>query len=636
MLDVLRKRKRSWVVTFLLALIVVVFVLFYGGNKMREQGSEKVAEVNGETISQQEFAVQYQKLGDMYRDLFKGQLTPEAIKNLKLKSTAMENLIDRRLLLQESRRLRLDVSDEELMSAIARAPEFQIDGRFSKNRYLQVLAANRLNPTRFEDEQREQLLIQKLSDVVQDAARVSENEVRERYAFAEERVNFHFIRLAAPDFLPQAGVTEEEIKSYYERNKAALTEPLKVRVEYVVYPFEQFAGKAEVSDKEIEAYYQAHREAEFHQQKSFRMRRILLRIPAGGDAGQAAAARARAEAALKEARAGKNFTDLVKQYSEDPGAAQGGDTGWIAQGQLIKSLDEPVFKLKKGDVSAVLESPAGYHIFKIEDVKEEKKTGLKEAAPGIVRALKAEKGKSEAARAADQDREKASSGTDLSLLARPRGLTAKMTPLFGAADTLPDVAPGEDFKKTALAAAVKEVGPAVEAPNGYYLLRVAERKEPALPPLAAVHAEVERRAREAKALELAKKKAEALVADLKKEKDVDRVARANGVPVGETGWFTRSAPEIPKVGALADLKPGGVAISAAKPVADRPFAQNGSVYLFVFKAGQGADMERFDREKARLMEQALADKRQAMMKKFVDSLKAGAKIKLEPTILEES
>ncbi|HEX9445077.1 MAG TPA: hypothetical protein VGA73_13210, partial [Candidatus Binatia bacterium] len=76
-------------------------------------------------------------------------------------------------------------------------------------------------------------------------------------------------------------------------------------------------------------------------------------------------------------------------------------------------------------------------------------------------------------------------------------------------------------------------------------------------------------------------------------------------------------------------------ISAAKPVADKPFAQKHSIYLFVFKASQGADMERFDREKGRLMEQALADKKQAMMKKFVDSLKAGAKIKIEPAVLEE-
>ena len=50
MLDVLRKRKRSWVVTLLLGVIVIVFVAFYGGRNMREPGAEKVAEVNGETV----------------------------------------------------------------------------------------------------------------------------------------------------------------------------------------------------------------------------------------------------------------------------------------------------------------------------------------------------------------------------------------------------------------------------------------------------------------------------------------------------------------------------------------------------------------------------------------------------------
>ena len=57
MLDFLRKRKRSWVVTFLLGLVVVVFVLFYGGRYAREPGTEKVAEINGETISQSEFGI---------------------------------------------------------------------------------------------------------------------------------------------------------------------------------------------------------------------------------------------------------------------------------------------------------------------------------------------------------------------------------------------------------------------------------------------------------------------------------------------------------------------------------------------------------------------------------------------------
>ena len=635
MLDIVRKKKRSWVVTFLLAIIVIVFVAFYGGRNMREPGAEKVAEVNGEPISQRDFAVQYQKALDNYRNLLKGELSPEMLKSLKLKSKVMEDMIDRRVLIQETRRLGLTVSDDELMSAIGSAPEFQIEGRFSKNRYLQLLNINRVSAGQFEEDQREQLLLRKLLDVVQDNARVSEAEVRDSYAFDQEKVSFAFVRLGAGDFLAQTALTDADVKSYYDRNKAALTEPLKVRVEYVAYPFDHFAAKIEVGAKEIEDYYNRNREARFEQKKALKLRHVLVRAQAG-DAAQKTVARAKAEAALSEARAGKNFADVVKQYSDDPGAAQGGDLGWVTSGQLMPMLDAQVFALKKGEVSGVLESPLGYHIFKVEDVKEEKKTDIKEATPEIIKALKAEKGKAEAVRAADQDREKATSGSELSLLAKERGLAAKQTPLLSAADTFPEIGALDAFKRAAFSLGVKEVGAPVEAPNAYYLLRVVERKEPTLPPLETIRADVERKAKEAKALDLAKQKAKTVLEQLKKEKNVDAVAKANGLQAGETGSFLRGDAEIPKVGALTDVKPGGIPISAANPVADRFYIQGNNIYLFAFKGSQGADMTRFDSDKERLIQQALQEKRQATVKKFVDSLKARSHIEIEQSFLEES
>jgi peptidyl-prolyl cis-trans isomerase D len=633
MLDVLRKRKRSWVVIFFLAIIVVVFIAFYGGNKFREPGSEKIAEINGEAISQRDFAAQYQRTLDIYRNMMKRELTPEAQKTLKIKNTVLQDMIQRRLVLQETRRLGLAVSDDELMNSISRVPDFQVDGRFSKNRYLQVLSASRIATAQFEDDQREQLQMQKLMDVLQDSAQVSESDVRERYAYNQEKVSFAFIRVSTGDFLARQGADDAEIKNYYDKNKAALTEPLKVRVEYVFYPFEQFAAKADVSPKEIEDYYIRNREARFQQQKAVKLRHILVRAPA--DAAQKPAARAKADTALAEVRAGKNFADVVKQFSEDTGGPQGGDLGWISRGQLIPTLDEAVFGLKRGDVSGVLESPLGYHIFKVEDVKEEKTTALKEATPEITRALKAERGRTEAVRAADQDREKAA-GTELSLLAKERGLAAKQTPLLAASDTLPEVSALDEFKRSAFALAVKEVGAPVEAPNGFYLLRVVERKEPTLPPLDAIRASVERKVKESKAREAANQKAKELLDQLKKDKNAEAVAKANGVPSGETGWFLRSDAEIPKVGALTDVKPGGIPVSAANPVADRPYVLGDNVFLFVFKASQPADMQRFDKDKDRLMQEALQEKRQTMLKKFVDGLKAKARIKIDESFLEES
>ena len=105
MLDVLRKRKRSWIIIFLLGLIIVVFIAFYGGNKFHDPALQDIAEVNGEVITQREFVLHYQKELERYREMFKGSLTPELEKNLNLRGSLLEQLIEKRLILQEARNL---------------------------------------------------------------------------------------------------------------------------------------------------------------------------------------------------------------------------------------------------------------------------------------------------------------------------------------------------------------------------------------------------------------------------------------------------------------------------------------------------------------------------------------------------
>lgn len=635
MLDFLRKKKRSWVITLFLVMIVLVFILWGVGGYLNEPKLEILAEVNGEVISQREFEVHYQRLVEFYRGLFKGTLTQETLRGLNLRGAIVEELVQKRLLLQEARRLGLEMSDEEIMEALARVPEFQVDGRFSKNRYLQVLRSNRLSPAQFEVERREQITIQKLYDIIQDAIQVSDGELRERYSLEQERVNYHFVRLAAGDFASQVQVTPEEIKNYYERNREALKEPLKVQVEYLRYPFDYFSSQLQVSEKEAEDYYRTHRDAKFYQPKGIRLRHILLRLPAGGDPKQREAVRSKAEAALQESRAGKDFAGLARKYSEDPSAAQGGDAGWFAQGQLLPPVEKAAFALKKGEISGVVESALGYHILKAEEVREAKTKGLKEAREEIVRAIKAERGRGEAAKAADADRERVVSGSELSALAKERSLPLKVTPLFSNAEPLPEVGRAEDFHKAAFSLPVKELSPIIEGPNAYYLLRVNQRREPLVPPLESARLDIEKRLKETKAVELASQKANTLLGELKKQRDIKKLAADHGLRAEETGWFVRSEPEIPKVGVLQEIRPGGIPISSYQPVADRIYSQGTSLYLFAFKEGRAADMERFEKEKSQLHAQALAAKRRMALQKFVDGLKAKAKIAVSARALEE-
>jgi peptidyl-prolyl cis-trans isomerase D len=635
MLDFLRKRKRSWIITLLLGIIVITFVAFYGGSKYQNKGGADVAEVNGQVISQREFAVQYERAMNRYRELLKGSLTPEMLKNLNIKGNVLEELIQRRLVLQEAQSLGLTATDEELVNSLGQVPDFQVAGRFNKERYLQLLRANRLNPSEFEEEQREQLTMQRLYAVILDSVHVTDAEVRDRYRVEQEKINLTYVRLPLSDFIPEVKLTEDEIKQFYGRNKESLKEPLKIQVEYLSYPFDQFLSSAQISDKEIEDYYQVNRESKFHQAKQAKVRYISLRLAPTADAKQKDEVTARANRILADARAGKDFAQLAKQNSDDPSAQKGGDVGWIAQGQLPPTIDKPIFALAKGETSNVIETPGGLEIVKVEDIKEEKTQSLKEATAEITRILKTEKGKREAAGAADRDREKALSGSDFSKLAQDHGAAVSVTRWFSNGEVLPEIGPNQEFYKNAFALGGKEISPVIEGTGAYYVLRIKDRKEPTVPPLDAVRPNIEKGLKESKAHELLLQKANGLLEQLKKEKDIGRLAEQNRLKLEETGWFIRSAPQLPKIGELPEMKTGGIVLSAQKPLPERIYTQKDAAYILAFKERQEADMERFEKEKDTLTKQAVGESRQRVLQKFVEGLKAKAKIQVHTATLEE-
>jgi len=636
MLDFLRKRKRNWIITFFLGLIILSFVVFYGTGKLRDQTNIEIAEVNGETISQREFALQYERALERYRELFKGSLTPEMIKGLHLKANLIEELIQKKLVLQEARRLGIVVSDDDLADHLARAPEFQIGGRFSKDRYLQVLQVNRLVPAQFEEEQRDQLTLQRLYSVILDSVHVSDTEVRDRYLLEQEKINLAFIKLPLADFASDVKLTEDDIKTYYERNRESLKEPLKVQVEYLSYPYAQFSSAVQVSDPEIEEYYKAHRDSKFRKPKEVKVRYISLRLPPDADPNQRKAARERAERIVKEARSGKDFAELAKRESDDPAAPKGGDAGWIVQGQTAPEIETIIFSLAKGAVSDVVETPVGFQIFKAEDIKSERTLSLKEATDEITKALKAEKAKREAAQVADRDREKALSGAEWAQLAQQSGAKLNLTPLIASGQTLPEIGASQEFYKSAFSLSGKEISPIVEGKDAYYILRLKQRIEPAVPPLEAVKTRIERSLKESKAYELALQQGNRLLEQLKKDKDIVALAKANKLKVEETGWFVRGAGQVPKVGDLAEMKAGPLLVSEQKPIAARLYTQKDALYIFALKERQPADMDQFEKQKETLKKQALAESRQRALVKFLESLKAKAKIKVNTAFLEES
>jgi peptidyl-prolyl cis-trans isomerase D len=511
-----------------------------------------------------------------------------------------------------------------------------VAGRFNKDQYLRVLQANRLFPAEFEEEQRDQLTLNRLYSVILDSIQVSEAEVRERYRLEQEKINLHYIKLGLGDYLAEVKLNDDELKKFYDRTKDSLKEPLKLKIEYLAYPYERFTAGVQVSDKEIEEYYQTNQSAKFRKPKEIKVRYISLRPKPDAEAQQKDILRARAEAIVKDARAGKDFAQLAKANSDDPSAAKGGDLGWMTQGQLPPQL-APIFELEKGKVSDVIESPMGFQIVKIEDTKAEKTPTLKEAAAEITATLKIDKAKQETGKVAERDREKALSGADFNILAKESGATASVTNWLANGEVAPEIGQNQEFYKGAFALSGKEISQIVSGASAYYLLRVKERKEPSVPPLENVRPQIEKGLRESKAYELALQKGNSLLDQLKKDKDITKLAAANKLRLEETGWFQRNAPQLPKIGELADLRAsGGLTLSAQRPIPDKLYTQRDAAYVIAFKDSQPADMERFEKEKDNLKKQALAESRQRALIKFLESLKAKATIKINNAFLEAS
>ena len=121
--------------------------------------------------------------------------------------------------------------------------------------------------------------------------------------------------------------------------------------------------KVLVKPTDIATYYEKNPDR-FQQGETLRASHILVVVPAEANAQTRASLRARADAALKAAKAGQDFAKLARQYSQDSSAQRGGDLGFFPKGQMVPAFDQAAFALAPGQVSDLVETQFGYHIIK--------------------------------------------------------------------------------------------------------------------------------------------------------------------------------------------------------------------------------------------------------------------------------
>ena len=618
MLDFMRRHAQSWMIKFAVAAIAIVFI-FWGIWAPRGSREREMVKIDDQIITIPEVRNQYQMIRDQYQSIYRDRLTEDLIKKLNLKEQALKDLIYRILLLQEARHWGVTVSSEELQQNIEKYPSFQKDGHFHKATYESVLKRARMTPQEFEEKERQRLLINKVRGLITATVKVSDQEVLDAYQNIFDQLNLDVLTFSPAD-LPVAAPSPQDLQDYLSKHREDFKIPAKAKVLYVLCDPKDYMKRIEISPQEIEAYYQNNQE-KFGQPKRIKVRHILVKGDPR-DPKALAEAKQKAESIREEASKGKDFGQLAKQHSEDPGTKdKGGDLGYIARGQVVPEFESAAFSLPVGGISPVVQTPYGFHIIRVDEIQEARIEPLEKVKDQILSTLRLRKAREIAYDEADQAFALASKTKNLAEAAKQLKLAVKETGLFSAEETT-DLPP--KLKESALALSQGDISPVLRVGETFAVIQVIEKQEPRMPELKEIEAKVASALRREKQKEQALAKARELLEKLKKGGDLQSMARQAGFHLSETGYFERAAGP-PKLNPNDDLRKAIASLTPQDPFVPQPLLLEDKVYLFHLKGRKPADLEQFKTQKDLFRQSLLQQKKERVLMQWLEELLDQAK-----------
>ncbi len=639
MLKLVRKHSQSWLIKAILWLVVGAFVgtIFYSwGMGGAGQENNVLVTVNEENITLREYRKSFKQMRDFYRSQMKGADMQESMLK-SIKDATLENLINKRLLVEKARTEGLITTDFEVRERIKAIPAFQVDGQFKEDIYRNFLRNNSLAPKDFEEQTRLDLLVSKMENMVKGTAKVSEQEIREYSKKMGEKLTLSYLVFTGDQFEDQVVVEDEGLQSYFKENKDNFMLPEKRSAAYIFASADDFIKKAHVAEDEIEDYYYDNPE-EFKSPKEVHARHILAKFSGTNEKGAPSEkavkkAREKANSILKKLDAGDDFAELAKIHSDDPGSAKkGGDLGFFRKGMMVKPFEEEAFSLEKGETSGLVMSPFGYHIIKVEGIREESSKTLKEAKEGIVKIIKMKKGMRRAKRSILSLLEGMANQPDsLEKLAGEFNTKIQETkPLARTDRRAGELKNPMEAIRELFTLNEKEVGNPIEATGGYYLLQLKDTLPSSIPPLEEVKEKVQSAYKKEAARKLSGEKITQLAKELAEGKGLEEIGKKFNLKANDSEPMNRQT-----LGGEFRLNQEQVDNLFQKEVGGTDsFQQFDSYYLYTVKEKTKMDDSQLQEEKEKFRQKILGGKKESIFTAWLKSLRKEADVQINSSLLD--
>lgn len=530
MLEAIRDRAQGWIAKLILVLISIPFVLF-GIDSYFRNGSDEavVATVGKEKIKREE-------LTQSLRDVEAQMHLPV---NAAIRAAVLQGLIDQHVLQQHAKQEGMSVPDNMVAELIASVPAFQENGRFSAQRFDSWLSQQGKSAVKFEQELKGKILARQLDGALQQSSPLPQVAIDSVISANEQLWSVSVATLTPDSYLSGVQIDEAAAQRYYEAHPQEFAEPARAKVDYLVLSQNDLMQQIAVSDAEMKRYYEEHLK-QYQSQEERRASHILISVAETASDAQKAAARQKAEALLQQVRKNpKDFAELARKNSQDPGSAEkGGDLGMFGRGAMVKPFEDAAYRLKKGEISDLVQTPFGFHIIQLTDVRPGRTRTYDEVKNEIQAELKKQQALKKFAELADSFGNMVyEQGDSLQPAADALKLTIRHSDwlerkstgggMLGNAKLLEAIFSDDVLKNRRNTEAIEV------APNTLVSARIADYKPSGLRPYAGIKTALLQRLRHEQALHLAVKQGNEWLASLRQGKTV------SGPVWGETRELTR-------------------------------------------------------------------------------------------------
>ncbi|MNO64226.1 Peptidyl-prolyl cis-trans isomerase D [compost metagenome] len=467
--------------------------------------------MNGDKISQNELS----QAVDMQRRQLMQQLgkdfDPALLDEKMLRDAALKGLIDRKLLLQGAEDAKFAFSEQALDQVILQTPEFQVDGKFSSERFDQVIRQMGYSRMQFRQMLAQEMLIGQLRAGLAGSGFVTDAQVD---AFARlEKQTRDFATLTFKADPVAAKVTDDEVKAYYDEHAKEFMSPDQVVIDYLELKKSAYFDQVTVKDDELQELYQKEI-ANLAEQR--RGAHILIEV---NDKMTDAQAKAKIEELQQRLAKGEDFATLAKEFSQDPGSANnGGDLGYAGPGVYDPDFETALYALNKDQVSAPVKTPYGWHLIKLLGVEAPEVPSFASLKDKLTRELKTQQVEQKFVEATKQLEDSSFEASDLAQPAQELGLKVHTSPAFGR-EGGEGITANRGVIQAAFSPEVLEEGSnssAIELdPETVVVIRAKEHRKPEQLPLESVATAIRGQLAKEHASAAVQAKGEALIAGLR-------------------------------------------------------------------------------------------------------------------------